>query len=569
MKDSKYFWVDWLIIAIYFAIIFTVCAILKCKKNKHYSSNEKQIPNKVVGFSIYATGLSSITFLSVPGTAFSDDWMFAFGNLTICFLTPLLIYFFLPLFKSLSCQSLFENISKRYNLSLKRTLAFFYLLYNIFKISLMVYLPASSLSLIIESKTDDYIYLFIIVFGVVTITYSYLSNFKQIVWINFFQTFLIIISLTITVMFLIVGSAKINALDFNEFISEGKFLKSSNWLFSLTSASIPIILISEMINTIYLYGCSKDITQHYISNRKVVDTSESLKTNGIIVFFMVILFYTLGSLLWTFFKHKSGYEINSDHTLSYNGEVVCDSDNIVTYYMWHILPVGVSAIALIGMLAASQSSISSSLNSISEIIIKNFLVNTNERTKVLIRNFSISISGVFAIVLSLAFAGLGIGDIFPFFISISGFYSAPMVGIVLLGLFSKKANTIDAYLGLSFGLIVCFITWIFSCKFIPGQHINEIYIPTLGFVSTLLISLITSSCRKNPVENYQDRNIFICFNKTQKKEFKDTQLDIFYHARYKEYKFFRKTYNLFVKNKLEILNYEKYKQMKIKHKYES
>lgn len=56
----------------------------------------------------------------------------------------------------------------------------------------------------------------------------------------------------------------------------------------------------------------------------------------------------------------------------------------------------------------------------------------------MIRNFSISISGVFAIVLSLAFAGLGVGDIFPFFISISGFYSAPMVGIVLLGLFSKK-----------------------------------------------------------------------------------------------------------------------------------
>lgn len=567
MKDSKYFWVDWLIIAVYFATIFTVCAVMKYRRKKHPSLTEKQIPSRVIGFSIYATGLSSITFLSVPGTSFSGDWMFAFGNLTICFLTPLLIYFFLPLFKSLSCQSLFENISKRYSLSLKRTLAFFYLLYNIFKISLMIYLPASSLSLIIEAKTDDYIYLFIVIVGAVTIIYSYLSNFKQIIWINFFQTFLIIASLTITVVFLIVGSAKINALDFNEFMSEGKFLKSSNWLLSLTSASIPIILISEIINVIYQYSCSKDITQHYISNGKITDTSDSLKTNGFIVFFMVILFYVLGSLLWTFFRHKTGYEINPDHTLSYNGEVVCNADNIVTYYMWHILPVGASAVALIGMLAASQSSISSSLNSISEIMIKNFLVNTNERTKVLIRNFSISVSGVFAVALALTFAGLGVGDIFPFFISISGFYSAPMVGIVLLGLFSKKANSIDAYLGLSFGLLVCLITWVFSCKFVPGQHINSIYIPTLGFISTLLLSLITSCCRKNPVENYQDRNIFVCFNKTQKKEFKNTQLDIFYHARYKEYKFFKKTQNLFLKNKIEILNYEKYKQRKLRHKH--
>lgn len=566
MKNSKYFWIDWLIIALYFAIIFTVCAVMKYRKKKHPSSNEKEIPNKVVGFSIYATGLSSITFLSVPGTAFSGNWMFAFGNLTICFLTPLLIYFFLPLFKSLSCQSLFENISKRYNLSLKRTLAFFYLLYNIFKISLMIYLPASSLSLIIESKSDDYIYLFIIVVGAVTIIYSYLSNFKQIVWINFFQTFLIIASLTITVIFLIVGSAKINALNFAEFIDEGKFLKSSDWLFSLTSASIPIILISEIINTIYLYGCSKDITQHYISNRKIVDTSESLKTNGIIVFFMVILFYILGSLLWAFFKHKSGYEINPDHTLSFNGKIVCDSDNIVTYYMWHVLPVGASAIALIGMLAASQSSISSSLNSISEIMIKNFLVNSNEKTKKLIRNFSISISGVFGVALALVFAGLGVGDIFPFFISISGFYSAPMVGIVLLGIFSKKANATDAYVGLITGLITCFITWTFSCKFVPGKHINSIYIPTLGFIASMLFSVLTSSFRRHPVENYQDKNIFVCFTKMQKKEFKNVQLDIFYHARYKNYKQWSKLKNLFLKQKIHVLPYDEYKKKKLKNR---
>ena len=51
-------------------------------------------------FSIYATTLSAITFMSTPEKAFLTDWSYIAGNIAIVAIIPLLIYFYVPFFKS-------------------------------------------------------------------------------------------------------------------------------------------------------------------------------------------------------------------------------------------------------------------------------------------------------------------------------------------------------------------------------------------------------------------------------------------------------------------------------------
>ena len=51
-------------------------------------------------FSIYATTLSAITFMSTPEKAFLTDWAYIAGNIAIIAIIPILIAFYVPFFKS-------------------------------------------------------------------------------------------------------------------------------------------------------------------------------------------------------------------------------------------------------------------------------------------------------------------------------------------------------------------------------------------------------------------------------------------------------------------------------------
>lgn len=59
-----------------------------------------RLPSWAIGFSIYATTLSAITFMSTPEKAFLTDWAYIAGNIAIVAIIPILIAFYVPFFKS-------------------------------------------------------------------------------------------------------------------------------------------------------------------------------------------------------------------------------------------------------------------------------------------------------------------------------------------------------------------------------------------------------------------------------------------------------------------------------------
>ena len=59
-----------------------------------------RLPSWAIGFSIYATTLSAITFMSTPEKAFLTDWAYIAGNIAIIAIIPILIAFYVPFFKS-------------------------------------------------------------------------------------------------------------------------------------------------------------------------------------------------------------------------------------------------------------------------------------------------------------------------------------------------------------------------------------------------------------------------------------------------------------------------------------
>src|SRR5690606_12765276 len=82
-----------------------------------YFRGGQSIPWWGVGVSIFATTLSSITFMSMPAKAYSTNWVFMLANLPIILIAPFIIRVIMPIFRHLNVTSAYEYLERRFNLA--------------------------------------------------------------------------------------------------------------------------------------------------------------------------------------------------------------------------------------------------------------------------------------------------------------------------------------------------------------------------------------------------------------------------------------------------------------------
>lgn len=92
---------NWVAVVIYLLVMLLVGAYFTKRASQSTDSfftTSGRLPSWAVGFSIYATTLSAITFMSTPEKAFLTDWSYIAGNIAIVAIIPLLIYFLCTIF---------------------------------------------------------------------------------------------------------------------------------------------------------------------------------------------------------------------------------------------------------------------------------------------------------------------------------------------------------------------------------------------------------------------------------------------------------------------------------------
>src|SRR5699024_8110757 len=139
-------------------------------------------------------------------------------------------------------------------------------------------------------------------------------------------------------------------------------------------------------------------------------------------------------------------------------------DQIYAYFIAYRLPVGMTGILLAAIYAASQSTLSTGLNSVAtswtldiqEVITKDM---DDKRKTALARYISLGV-GIFAIVISIIMAHSNIQSAYEFFNSFMGLILGVLGGTFALGIFTKKGNKYGAYAALiSSSAVMVFIKY--------------------------------------------------------------------------------------------------------------
>lgn len=433
-----------------------------------------RLPSWAIGFSIYATTLSAITFMSTPEKAFLTDWSYIAGNIAIVAIIPLLIIFYVPFFKKLRVTSAYEYLEARFGLSVRVIGSLLFVIFHLGRIAIVIYLP----TLAITAVTDINPYLVASLVGILCILYTFLGGFEGVVWSDFIQG---VILLGGALMIIVIGALNLKdgfGTIMTDALADKKLLSADNWKFNSAAAALPIIFLGNIFNNLHQYTASQDVVQRYQASDTMSETKKSLWVNGLLALISAPIFYGMGTMMYSFYSHEAA--LPKDFNTS----------SVVPYFIITQMPPFVAGLLIAAIFAAAQSTISSSLNSISacisEDIKRRFFSRGSDKGEVRFARLTILIAGLLSYGIAMYLIASKSNNLWDLFLLVTGLFGVPLAGIFAVGIFTKRANTFGVLVGLFTGVIVAYLLRGF------GGASSPFYVSTISFFIAFLFGYIVS-----------------------------------------------------------------------------
>ncbi|WP_259358791.1 sodium:solute symporter family protein [Brevibacterium sediminis] len=442
-----------------------------------------RIPAWAAGFSIYATTLSAITYMSTPEQAFLADWSYAAGNIAIFAIVPLLVLFYIPFFRKLDVTTAYEYLEERFGPSIRVLGSVLFVLFHIGRVAIVIYLP----TLAISSVTDINPALVAGAVGVLSVVYTFLGGIEGVIWSDVVQGIILLVGAAVILVFGVMaidGGLVTVAADA---AADDKFISADNWKFGGAAAAIPIVFLGSVFNNLHQYTASQDVVQRYQTTDSPKSTARSLIVNGFLALLTIPLFYGIGTVLYSFYQHSEALPEGFN------------TSALVPYFAVTALPAGVSGLLIAAIFAAAQSTISSSLNSISACVTVDIRdrffppKDGRPRTGVGFSRAVIVIVGALSVGVALYLSATDQAQTWDLFLSITGLFGVPLAGVFALGIFTKRANTSGVLAGLLLGAA---LAWVVQ----EQAGLTPFAVSTVAFIGAMvfgyLISLLTGAMQR-------------------------------------------------------------------------
>ncbi|MGF3076900.1 sodium:solute symporter [Facklamia sp. P12945] len=482
MAQEGFTTIDFIILVIYLvAVLFA--GLLFSKKDmigKEFFKGDGSIPWYVTSVSIFATLLSPISFMTLAGNSYKGTWLLWFAQLGMIIAIPFAIKFFLPIYARMDIDTAYDYLEQRFNSRLLRAIgAILFIIYQIGRMSIIMYLPSAALA----TLTGISVNWLIVVMGVIAIIYSYTGGIKSVLWTDFIQGSVLLVGVAVTLGFLVKdldgGFQPIMNL-----LAKDKFIAPNEPIFdpNLLKSSIFLLVVGAGFNTLSSYISSQDIVQRFTTTQDIKKLNKMMFTNGVLSIFIATMFYLIGTGLFAYYQLQNPSD---------PGALVAQ-DQVFTYYIAYRLPVGITGVLLAAIFAASQSTLSTGLNSVAtswtldiqEVISKN--LDDAKRTQIA-RWISLGV-GIFSIIISIILAHSDIKSAYEWFNGFMGLVLGVLGGVFMLGVFSKKANKIGAYAA----LIVSSLVMIFIKYGLPAEKVSIWVYSLISIGVSLIVGYLVS-----------------------------------------------------------------------------
>src|ERR1043166_9734599 len=174
-------WLDIAVIAIYMIAMLMVGRSFARRQTstEAYFVASRSIPHWAMGVSIYATLITSITFIAYPGSAYAGNWAELVPGFMVVGVLMLVGAIIIPFYRHAIGMSVYEYFEKRFGYAARAYSAFAFAMGHFSKMGFVFY----TLALTVSSMTGWNIYFVMIATGAVTIYYTVIGNVVCLGWL--------------------------------------------------------------------------------------------------------------------------------------------------------------------------------------------------------------------------------------------------------------------------------------------------------------------------------------------------------------------------------------------------
>ncbi len=422
----------------------------KQKDIRDYFLSDRDVPWWAISFSIVATETSTVTFISVPGFAFLND--FRFMQLVIGYMIGrlVIVWLLLPLYFKGELFTVYQVLDQKFGGTVKRAAASLFLLTRSLADGFRLY--ATAVVLVALTGWGDVTSILIV--GAVTILYTYLGGMSAVIWTDVIQLFIYLIGAAVAAWILATdihgGWAGVWAAG----AAAGKF----NWWDFTFSLSKSYTFWSGIIGGAFLttatHGTDQLMVQRYLCAKSQRQATGALLFSGLVIFTQFLLFLLIGVMLFLFYQSNS-----------LPPEVASAPDRIFPHFIVTKLPAGVVGLVVAAIFAAAMSTLSSSLNSSASTSVVDFYRPLNpsrsEGHYLSVSRWLTATWGLVQIavaILAIALSKMVVNEV----LGIASFTNGPILGVFLLGGRRRPVRQSSALAGLLAGIGVMLFVRAFS-----------------------------------------------------------------------------------------------------------
>jgi SSS family transporter len=436
---------DFVVIAVYLigVTLLGVWVGRHQRDSRDYFVADREIPWWAVMFSIVASETSALTFISIPGLAYTTN--LGFLEIATGYLLGRIVvaYTLLPRYYEGQLVTAYALLEHRFGLATRRFTSIVFMVTRGMADSVRVFATAVPIALIIGPllPAKAVMPVAVVVLGTLTVLYTIRGGMRAVVWTEIVQASVYVIggaSAIVIIGQLVPGGwgAILPAA-----AAAGK-LKTISWY---TGFDQPHTMFAGLIGGAFLsmasHGADQLIVQRLLSARSLRAARVAVIGSGVAVIVQFALFLVLGIGLWAL----------------YGGRTYPTPDAIFPTFIVDKMPHGLVGLLLAAVLAATMSTHSGAINSLAAAATHDIYLPLTGRAADDPRTLRVArwLALFWGIVLTggaLLFPANTKTPVVVVALSIASFTYGGLLGGFFLAIFWRRARQRDAILGMTVGI---------------------------------------------------------------------------------------------------------------------
>jgi SSS family transporter len=469
--------IDLVVIVAYLAgtVMFGAWFSRSQKDVKDYFVGGRSVPWWAIMGSIVATETSTVTFISVPGVAFTGNWTFLQLVMGYMIGRILVSIIFVPAYFRGELLTVYQILGQRFGSGVKRLAAGLFLVTRSLADGVRLFATGLVLAALLLAMpgidgaarswvpgldpTVTILVASVLVMGLTTIVYTYLGGMAAVIWTDVIQLVIYLVG---------AGLAAVILLDripggWTEVVrvgdAAGKFTLFDFTLSVTKSYTFWSGVIGGAFLTTATHGTDQLMVQRYLCASSPRQARVALLTSGAVVFAQFTLFLLIGSMLYVYYSGHAPAEMAA---FTLDGRI--QSDRIFPHFIVSHLPPGVVGLVIAAVFAAAMSTLASSLNSSSATSVADFYMPmrpASDQHYLRVSRWLTAFWGAVQIsvaLIAIQFSTRVVDEV----LGIASFTNGIILGVFLLGTFAPRVRQRAAFAGIIVGTAVMLAVKMFA-----------------------------------------------------------------------------------------------------------